>query len=300
VLRENLFQGNGASDTNGSGAGYNVGNGFNGNTLTTTPDPLLGNFLGTTGFVSPIDPRPGSDGPANFFLNADFDLTAASSAVDAGLTAPGGFAAPTTDFLVRNRVKIPGRGFANTGPIDVGAFEFQGTGGTPVGGAFRVVTTSIAPGGATHAGNAWVNAQTLPNAITVTFSQNVNKASVTANDLVLSGSGVSASNPAHAVGLSWIDNDTVEFFLQGSFNGSGTVNVSVPANGITSANNATVQGYADSIQLYTPTPAPAPTPTPTPAPTPTPTPAPTPSPTPSPSPTPRPRRPRRPIHRRRG
>ncbi|MDR3634850.1 MAG: Ig-like domain-containing protein [Isosphaeraceae bacterium] len=274
VLRENMFQSNGASDTNGSGAGFNVGNGFNGNTLTTTPDSFLGNFLGNPAFVSPIDPRPGSDGPANFFLNADFDLTITSAAIDAGLTAPGGYAAPTTDFLLRGRVKIAGRGFPGTGPIDVGAFEYQGSGGTPVGGAFRVVTTNLAPGGATHANNAWVNAQALPNDIIVVFSQNVNKATVTANDLVLSGTGLSGSNPAHAVGLTWIDNDTVEFFLSGSYNSSGTVNVSVAPNSITSANNAAVQGYADSIQLYTPAPAPPPTPTPTPTPAPTPTPKP--------------------------
>ena len=66
-----------------------------------------------------------------------------------------------------------------------------------------------------------MNAQTLPNEITVTFSRGVNQSSVTPNDLVLSGTGINASNPAHAVGLNWIDSDTVEFFLSGSSTAPG-------------------------------------------------------------------------------
>ena len=53
VLRENLFQGNGPSDVSPFGAGFNVGNGFNPLALTSTPDPVLGNFTGNPSFVTP-------------------------------------------------------------------------------------------------------------------------------------------------------------------------------------------------------------------------------------------------------
>ena len=148
VLRENMFQSNGASDTNASGAGFNVGNGFNSATLTTTPDPLLGNFIGAPAFVSPSTRDPAPTVRARFFHHRRLRPHRRVARDQRGTGDSGGFPAPATDLLLRSPVKIPGKGFPGTGPISVGAFDFQGTGGTPVGGSFRVVTTSVAPGGA--------------------------------------------------------------------------------------------------------------------------------------------------------
>ena len=80
TLRNNLFFGNGASDDRPvQRRPTPCGNGFSsGRCWERPPRPRpdnLGNFVGNPAFVFPIDPRPGSDGPANFFLDADFQLT---------------------------------------------------------------------------------------------------------------------------------------------------------------------------------------------------------------------------------
>ena len=54
-----------------------LGNGFNPAALNSAAPDSQGNFVGNPAFVFPIDPRPGSDGPANLFVDANFDLTAA-------------------------------------------------------------------------------------------------------------------------------------------------------------------------------------------------------------------------------
>ena len=144
-LRNNLFQGNGPSDSKSSDvtATNNLGGGFNSATLTNTAPDALGNFVGDPSFVFPIDPRPGSDGPANLFVSSDFDLTVNSAAIDNAWETT----AVTTDILGNSQVKIAGYGWGLTGygPRDIGAYEFDGTGGQPVGGSFRVVSTSLVP-----------------------------------------------------------------------------------------------------------------------------------------------------------
>ena len=108
--------------------------GFDAAALGTTPNAAAAfNFIGDPAFVSARDPRPQFDGPTLFLLDSNFDLTANSLAIDAA--DPN--AAPTTDLLNRGRIDIPNRGFPSTGPADVGAYEFQGSGtGTPGGGVF--------------------------------------------------------------------------------------------------------------------------------------------------------------------
>ena len=88
--------------------------------------------VGEPAFVAARDPRPGFDGPTIFLLDANFDLTANSAAIDAALNS----AAPATDFLGRGRVDVANRGFPGLGPADVGAFEYQGSGsgGVPTPG----------------------------------------------------------------------------------------------------------------------------------------------------------------------
>src|SRR5262249_16931992 len=155
-------------------------------------------------FVSPRDPRPGSDGPADFFIDADFQLTVQSEAFD---NAYEPVAIPT-DLLGNSQVNS-GFGFhlANYGPRDIGAFEYVGIGGiNPVGGAFRVVTTSLVPvTGAEFANGSTLTVALPPSAVVVTFSGDVNPKDIAATDLVLSGSAVNELNPVHATSLTWID-----------------------------------------------------------------------------------------------
>ena len=97
-------------------------------------------------------------------------------------------------------------------------------------------------------------AQTLavthaPTAITVKFSGNVDLSSITATDLVLSGSAVNPMAPAHAASLTWIDDDTVEFNLAGQFDTSGTLDLSLAQNSIQSMQGNSNQGYSDQVVL---------------------------------------------------
>ncbi len=306
-LRNNLFQSNGASDGSQANATNNLGNGFNPALLGTTAQAAVndqGNFVGNASFVFPIDPRPGSDGPATFFLDSDFQITADSAAIDNALEST----AVPTDLLGNTQVKISGAGFGlpGYGPRDVGAFEFNGTGGVPIGGNFRVVSTSLVPvAGQTAANGATVDLGSAPTSVIVTFSGKVNPASINATDLVLSGTALNSAAPAHATSLTWIDADTVEFNLVGQFNTTGSLSVSLAAGTVQSTQGAAVAGYSDHAVLDigvisppvsppsnpntgqggslgtgtgtgtatgggtgTTTPAPAPTPSPTPAPAP--------------------------------
>jgi hypothetical protein len=235
-------------------------------------------------FVAPRDPRPGSDGPATFFLEANFDLTKNSSAVD---TATEKFA-PPVDFLYRGRVKINGRGFTGTGPADVGAFEFNGTGGIAAGGAFRVASTSLSASGAAQANGSVISAAAAPASITVDFSQDVDPASVDITDLVLSGTGVNAVGGPKVTSFKWIDSHTVQYNLSGGFNRSGTIKLTVPAGAVKSTDGTPNRAFTDTATLSpgvttNPTPTapitPAPAPSPTAAAVPVVTPAPAPSPT---------------------
>jgi hypothetical protein len=156
-----MFSGNGANVNSGVDDAINIGNGFDPHLLTTTPD-ALGNFVGTAGFVSPRDPRPIGDGPANFFLDANFDLTLGSSAIDNAIET----LAPKLDFLSRGRVDIANKGFTGRGPADVGAFEYNGVGGTTTstttgttgsggtGGGFKPLSVSADQGTSTTAASS--------------------------------------------------------------------------------------------------------------------------------------------------
>ncbi len=262
-LRNNLFSGNGDSEGSQANATGNLGNGFSPALLGTTAaaaESDLGNYVGNPAFVFPIDPRPGSDGPANFFLDSDFQLTVASAAIDNAWEAT----AITTDLLGNSQVNS-GFGFMlpGFGPRDVGAFEFNGVGGDPVGGAFRVITTSLVPvGGAEVANGASLVVASPPSAITVTFSGNVNPQDISATDLVLSGSAVNPSDPVRASSLTWIDQHTVEFNLNGELDLPGTLNVAISSGTIKSTAGSANVGYSDKVVLKIGTPTPPVNPTP--------------------------------------
>ena len=182
--------------------------------LGSTPDSQ-GNFVGNPAFVYPVDARPGSDGPADLFVDGDFQLTALSAAIDNAWEAT----AIPTDILGNTQVKIPGYGYglAGFGPRDVGAFEYKRHRRRDRGRSFRVVTTSLVPvGGALDANGATLTTSSAPRSIDVTFSGNVAKNSINATDLVLSGSA--ANSGVHATSLTWIDAHTVQFNLSGQLN----------------------------------------------------------------------------------
>ena len=140
----NMFANNGPNLLDPSDDTFNIGGGFNPAALRLNAPDANGNFVGNPAFVSPRDPRPTVDGPAVFFLDGNFDLTVNSLAID---RANPNFA-PPTDILYRGRVSFPGRAFPGTGPADVGAYEFAGTGGIPSGvTSFHTVAAAIASAG---------------------------------------------------------------------------------------------------------------------------------------------------------
>ena len=223
-LQNNLFYGNGSTDTTQVFATNNLGNGFSPSNLGTTPD-TQGNFVGNPSFVYPVDARPGSDGPADLFVDGDFDLTAKSAAIDNAWEAT----AIPTDILGNSQIKLGNDGFGlpGFGPRDVGAFEFDGTGSGTVGGSFRIVTTSLVPvGGAQFASGGTLVTATSPTSVQVTFSGKVNQSSVNATDLVLSGTAANSLSGVRATSLTWIDANTVQFNLSGPLS-QGTLDIGI-------------------------------------------------------------------------
>src|SRR5262249_19760252 len=157
--------------------------GFSAAALTSTAPDAQGNFVGNPAFAFPIDPRPGSDGPADLFVSSNFNLTAKSAAINNAWEAT----AVPTDILGNSAVEYSnfGWGVAGYGPRDIGAYEFGGTGGIALGGAFRVVTSSLVPvGGAPLANGSTLITSTSPTSITVKSSGPVNPSSIKATDLV--------------------------------------------------------------------------------------------------------------------
>ncbi len=125
----------------------------------------------------------------------------------------------------------------------------------PVGGSFRVVTTSLVPvGGAEYADGTTLVTATSPTAITLTFSGNINQNSINATDLVLSGTAVNPSSPVHATSLTWIDGDTVQFNLSGQLNLPGTLDVAVQPGTIASTTGQSNLGYSDKVVIQIGTP----------------------------------------------
>ena len=118
----NEFADNGPNLTNPADDTFGIATpgGFNPANLTPAGD-AWGNFTGEPAFVAPRDPRPGGDGPAVFFLDGNFDLTAKSAAINRANPTY----APLQDIVYRGRNGAP----------DVGAFEFNGTGGGLSGGS---------------------------------------------------------------------------------------------------------------------------------------------------------------------
>ncbi len=244
-LRYNLFWENGPSQTSYTDDVVGVGGSFDPAALGPVPDSQ-GNFVGDPKFVNTRDPRPAFDGPGFFYTDSNFNLRLGSAAIDNAIAS----LAPPTDFLGRGRVDIPGQGFAGRGPADLGAFEYQGSGGQALGGQFRVITSSISPDGSPRAAGISLGtlSQGAPNQVVVSFSRNVDRASVVPGDLVFSGTGVDPVNPARATSITWRDNFTAVFNLSGSFV-PGQVNMSIPTGTVTDAYGTPLDGFGDTFRL---------------------------------------------------
>jgi hypothetical protein len=132
-----------------------------------------------------------------------------------------------------------------------------------VGGFFRVTADSLSPNGGALAAGAWVNSQTFPHQVTIRFSNDVNIATMTLNDVAISGTG--AGN-LHATNLSWVDGHTVKVFLGGNVSSSGTVEIALAPGSVRNVQNAPLPKFKDTVRLYGPAPTTTPTPAPAPAP----------------------------------
>jgi hypothetical protein len=152
ALFGNMFYNNGPSSVLMTDDVVGVGGSFNTN-IGATPD-ANGNFGGNPFFANPRDPRPAptGQGPNRFVIDANFDLTVNSAAIDNAIDNLG----TVRDFRDRTRVDIPNRGFAGggRGAVDVGAFEYNGGNGIPAIGSTGLVlgnggstTTPTIPGG---------------------------------------------------------------------------------------------------------------------------------------------------------
>jgi hypothetical protein len=247
-VRNNLFSANGPSINSPADDTVGVGGTFNPALLSATPDGQ-GNFTGNPAFVSPLDPRPDGNGPGNFFLGANYDITSVSAAIDNANTQ----FTPATDFLFRSRVDIPGRGFAGTGPGDVGAFEFNGTGGIASGASSGSFGTPGVNSLGLRLGSRVTFVKATNSSVTLRFAGRVNRSSVQATDLLISGNGLNPSNPAHAVSLNWIDSRTVRFNLAGEFLSTGTVQIDIAAGAVRNTNSSLVPDFNKSIASPTTT-----------------------------------------------
>ncbi|HEY2159534.1 MAG TPA: hypothetical protein VGH33_28170, partial [Isosphaeraceae bacterium] len=266
LLFGNMFADNGPSLTSPADDTYNLNGagGFNPAALNSVaPDPW-GNFVGEPAFVAPRDPRPapGGDGPGAFFVEANFDLTSKSAALDKSVTGTSPWVViPTaTDILYRGRVSSGKQWntmvFGTTGPADVGAYEFNGTGGVGSGASsFHATSATLISGGVFNGlaqtvsqfNTSGVFAGSSATALIVKFSAPVNQSSFNANDLLISGGG---DLNLKATGLTWIDSQTVEFTLAGGYNQSGgTVNISLGRNRATSASGKRLGAFMDQVNL---------------------------------------------------
>ena len=280
----NLFYANGVSGAPSSNA-IGTFSTLTPASLSAKPD-AYGNILGDPAFVSPRDPRPNGDTAPVFFNYANYDLTSKSPAINAALNsvAPatdilyrkavaiaghglyGSGPASIGAFYYLGTgaiVATPGNGLTGgTSPVlnpTVRAFSLTSSstsndttvgGSLPIGNRiFAVTSTSLNPDGVANQAAGTATAIAAPTSIVVDFSDNVNKSSISASDLILSGSGLNAANPAKATSLTWVDNHTVKFLLTGGFNSTGAVNISIPAGTVQDSEGDSITAFAESFQL---------------------------------------------------
>ena len=234
VVQGNLFSGNGPSETIQADDSDRRRRRLQPGRPRPTPDQF-GNFTGNPAFVAPFDPRPGADGPGEFFQDANFDLTSASAAIDAALPC----VRPALRFPLPWRVRFP----AGASPAPARPTSAPSSSRAREA-SLSVVRSASPPPRSPPAALRLPTAAPSPSATGQRHHGRllrvVNQSTVKPTDLVISGNGVNASDPAHATSLTWIDAHTVEFMLSGSFNTCGTVNVSIPAGSVQSLDHQTL------------------------------------------------------------
>ena len=112
-----------------------------------------------------------------------------------------------------------------------------------------VVSSSLDPDGTTSGSSSPAQSIVAPTMIEIDFSDKIDPTTLTASDLVLSGTGLSVTNPAHATSLAWVDSHTVEFLLDGAFNTTGTVNVKIAAGTIKDTAGVGIDAYSETFRL---------------------------------------------------
>ena len=281
VTVSNLFYANGVNNLPSSNVNGTFGAYLTPSSLSGIPNQF-GNFTADPVFVAPRDPRPNGDTPAVFFRYANYDLSSRSPAINLATNAY----APATDILYRLPVAFAGRSVNGSGPASIGAFYYLGTGGItpttgtpftittttapagsvlsslptatsnsivggslPLGTQFGVVNSSLNPDGVAAGKQGIATSITAPTTVTINFSDNINPATVQPSDLVVSGSGVSTTNPAKATGLTWVDSHTVKFLLSGGFDASGSVNLSIAEGAIQDRQGDSLAAYAEAFLL---------------------------------------------------
>lgn len=174
---------------------------------------------------------PGNGGLGSNPDNPD-DGTGASSGVNTGVNS--GFGAVRAASLAKT---VAGGTAVVGGSLPIGTL------------AFNVVRTSLdVDGSATNAAGVFP-VISAPTSIDVDFSNYVDRSSVTADDLRITGSGLDSSDPAHATGLSWVDGHTVRFLLSGKFNSTGSIKVAIPDGAVKSLKGDSIAAFAESFQL---------------------------------------------------
>ena len=119
---------------------------------------------------------------------------------------------------------------------------------------FSVVNTSVSSDDSAGSSTASTALTTEPGPafIDINFSDSIKPSTLSPTDLVLSGSGLSQVNPAHATSYAWIDDHAVRFYLSGGYKNGGTVTVSVPQGALTDTSGASLVGFGNTFQVGTP------------------------------------------------
>jgi hypothetical protein len=237
----------------------------------TPPVFFLDGSYDLTSYSAAIDLANNPVAPPTDFLYRGRVKIAGKGFSGTGPTDAGAFEYKGTGGIPLGGVTPPtsGTGVTGTGTTSTGTGTGTGTGGgsggssgggsggggifgTGGGGGGSTVTTSSVSAASVQTSAHFVATapnQTAPSYIDVTFGTGVSQSEITPGDLLLSGTGLNPLNPAHASSLSWIDANTVRFFLTGAFNPTGTIEASIPDGQVVSNSGTPLSGASETFQL---------------------------------------------------
>ncbi len=252
-VRNNLFSANGPSLTSPADDTYNVGGGFNPALLLSTKTDALGNYTGDPAFVAPLDPRPDGQGLGNFFQGANYNIAANSAAIDDGTSQAVTKLDGTldTDFLYRGRVNIPNVGFNAASLVDVGAYEFNGTNAqvsslVQTGGNYGTGTINTL---GMQFGSGISVLSTSTTSVTIQFASAPDRATVKAEDLLLSGPALNPDSPAQATSVTWINSNTARFNLSSPLITKQQLQVDFAPGALKNANGTLVPTFSQGLTV---------------------------------------------------